>query len=166
MTMSVNGITSRPDYREDFLSAANWYTFLDCVRETGALIWGRKTHEKVMSRNRKYLDEIAGIPKIVVSTQPDFFADSGFEVAASPRDAVARLSGRGHGRATLAGGSILNTAFARDRLIDEIIVNVEAVVVGKGIPLFAADDFDLRLALQEVRQIDPRIVQLRYQVGL
>ena len=164
MTMSLNGMTSRPDYREDFLSPANWHSFLDCTRETGALIWGRKTHEKVLTRNRKYLDEMGGIARIVVSSREAFPADAGFEHAVSPTDAVARLERRGVSRATLAGGSILNTSFVKEGLIDDLVVNVEAVAIGRGIPLFAPDDFDLRLELRQVKQIDARIVQLQYEV--
>lgn len=165
MTMSLNGMTSRPDHREDFLSAENWDSFLECARETGALIWGRKTHEKVQRWNRRYFEQMKGLHKLVVSTNSALDVGEGFDLAASPRDAVAILERRGLRRATLGGGSILNSAFARERLIDAVVVNVEAVVIGRGLPLFAEADFDLRLETSSVRQLNDRIVQLKYRTA-
>ena len=40
-------------------------------------------------------------------------------------------------------------------------MNIEAVVIGRGIPLFAVADVDLKLDLVSVRQIGDRIVQVR-----
>ena len=165
MAMSLNGMTSRPDYREDFLSADNWTSFLQSARDTGALIWGRKTQEKVERWNRTYFDEMEALAKIVVSTRTNLSLPDGFERAESPGAAVERLANKGLTRATLAGGSILNTAFAKAHLIDEVIVNVEAVIIGKGIPLFEPADFDVQLVLKGSRPVSPRIIQLLYDVA-
>lgn len=74
------------------------------------------------------------------------------------------LAGRGCERVTLAGGSILNCAFVMAQLINEVILNIESVIVGRGIPLFATEDVDLKLQLEHMRQVNDRIVQLRYTV--
>ena len=58
----------------------------------------------------------------------------------------------------------MNTAFARAGLIDQVIINVESVVVGRGIPLFAPEGFDLRLKLIEMKRMREEIVQLHYEV--
>ena len=165
MVMSTNGIIARPDYREDFLSRENWDSFLECVRQTGALIWGRKTHEKVRKYGAKYFEPLAGTRNVVVTAQRDFVAsEPGFEVAASPQQALEVLKARGCAYATLGGGSILNSAFARAGLIDEVVVNIEAVIVGRGIPLFSPDDFDLRLRIGSTSRITDRVAQLRTTV--
>jgi dihydrofolate reductase len=154
----------RPDEREDFLSRRNWDSFFECARRTGAIMWGRKTHEKVRAYGRQYFDAMKELTTIVVSTDPNVSLEGGFERATSPQDAVSRIEAKGFPEATLAGGSILNASFAKARLIDAVEINIEAVVIGRGIPLFAVDDFDLKLDLVTVRQIDDRIVQVRYAV--
>ena len=164
MAMSLNGLIARPDYREDFLSRQNWDSFLDCARRTGAFIWGRRTHEKFRRYGRQYFETMNGLRKIVVSTDQKFALEEGFELAGSPREALARLQGYTLQEATLAGGSVLNTSFAKERLIDTVEINVEPVVVGRGISLFAPGDFDLVLDLASVRQLSDRLVQLRYRV--
>lgn len=164
MATSLNGMIARPDYREDFLSRQNWDSFLTCARRTGALIWGRRTHEKVRKYARQYFDTMQDLAKIVVSTEPNFSLEEGFERANSPQEAVTKIEAKGFTEATLAGGSILNGSFAKARLIDSVEVNIEAVIIGRGIPLFAVDDFDLKLDLLTMTQIGDRIVQVRYAV--
>lgn len=161
MAASLNGLIARPDYREDFLSRENWDSFLDCTARTGAFIWGRKTHEKFRRYWLQYLERVKDFAKVVVSTDRGFSVEEGFELASSPRDALAVLESKGLSAVTLAGGGILNAAFAQAGLIDDLAINIEAVVVGRGIPLFAPEDFDLTLELVDARRITERIVQIR-----
>lgn len=164
MATSLNGVIARPDYREDFLSRQNWDSFLECAQRTGAVIWGRKTHEKIRKYGSQYFGPMKDLAKIVVSTDPNLSLEQGFERATSPREAVAAIEAKGFTAATLAGGSILNASFAKERLIDSVEMNIETVIVGRGIPLFAVDDFDLKLDLVSVTQIGDRIVQVRCAV--
>lgn len=164
MAASLNGIIARPDYREDFLSRRNWDSFIECALRTGVIIWGRRTHEKFRKYGRQYFETMKDLSKIVVSTDPNFSLEEGFERARSPEDAVTKIEAKGFTEATLAGGSILNASFAKAGLIDLVEMNIEAVIIGRGIPLFAVDDFDLKLDLVSLRQIDDRIVQIRYAV--
>jgi len=64
----------------------------------------------------------------------------------------------------LIGGSSLNTAFAKENLIDEIILNIEPIIIGKGIPLFSIDDFDLPLELISTEKNNSGIVTIYYKV--
>jgi dihydrofolate reductase len=165
MAMSANAMIARPEYKEDFLSRSNWASFLDCARASGAMMWGRKTHEKVRTYGPQYFQQLAGLHNVVVTTRRDFVADEpGFDTATSPSQAIDKLSKYGCQHVTLAGGSILNSAAAVAQLIDEVMLNIEAVIVGRGIRLFAPADFDLKLRLEKVRQLDDQIVQLGYAV--
>lgn len=160
MAASLNGIIARPDYREDFLSRQNWDSFLESVRRAGSLVWGRKTHEKVRRYGSQYLDQMKEFAKVVVSRDSSLALEEGFERADSPRGALARLEQRGLAATVLAGGSLLNRSFAREQLIDAVVINIEAVAIGRGIPLFAPDDFDIRFELTGVRRIGDNIVQV------
>jgi len=64
----------------------------------------------------------------------------------------------------LTGGSTLNSSFAKENLIDEIIFNVEPFVLGKGISVFRSDKFEFKLKLKGVKQLKNNIVQLHYLV--
>lgn len=164
MAMSLNGIIARESNEEDFLSHKNWETFVELAHLTGCMIWGRKTHEVVKTWEKSYLDEIGDITKVVVTSRSDYAVGDGFERAASPEDALELLEQQGFKSVILTGGSRLNSSFSKKGLIDEVILNVEPVVLGKGIPLFAEDEFEARLDLLGVKRLDEGLVQLHYKV--
>ncbi len=164
MAVSLNGIIATEDYNEDFLSDQNWEVFLSLAEEKGNIIVGRKTYESVKSWGPQYdLDNIEGITKVVLSHSDS--QSNKYMTAISPEQAVALLEQNKFSDVLVVGGATVNTAFIQANLIDEIILNIEPVVIGKGIPLFAASDFEKKLSLKEMKQLDNGIVQLRYIVG-
>lgn len=50
-------------------------------------------------------------------------------------------------------------------LIDEIMINIEPVVIGNGIPLFAESDIEKRLSFIESVRIADDILQVKYKVN-
>ena len=63
----------------------------------------------------------------------------------------------------MTGGSTINTAFIKENLLDEIILNVEPALIGKGVPLFAQDDFSKKLNFVSSKE-DNGILTLHYKV--
>ncbi len=165
MTISLNGIIARENNEEDFLSDYNWGTFVELSHKAGCFIWGRKTYEIVTNTySKELLNTISDIKKIIVSTDNEFKPKEGFESAKSPQDALYKAKKFGFKELILSGGSGLNSSFVKENLIDEIVVNIEPVVIGKGIPLFSPTDFDLKLSEPEVETKVDGIIQLRYKV--
>jgi len=164
MTISANGIIARENNEEDFLSHENWNTFVELAHKTGCMIWGKKTHEVVKTWGKEYQAEIKDVRKIVVSSDSNFEVGEGYERVATPEEAIQSLSEARFKEVILSGGAKLNTSFAKTGLIDEVILNVDSVIVGKGIPLFSPDDFDLKLNLVTAKKIRENIVQLHYKV--
>ena len=160
MAISLDGMVARENDDTDFLAHDNWLIFVDLAHETGAMIWGRRTHEIARGYGDQFLHDLDGLGRVVVSGDPQLILEPGWQRAASPEGAVSLLEQLGHGRALLVGGAALNRA----GLIDEVVVNVESVIVGRGIPLFAPATLDLRLRLLDVKQVRQEIVQLHYHV--
>jgi len=63
----------------------------------------------------------------------------------------------------LTGGSTINTLFARDHLIDEIVVTITPKIFGTGMGIFS-EELDLSLKLKSVGKVDDELVILTYQV--
>ncbi|MDE2079705.1 MAG: dihydrofolate reductase family protein, partial [Patescibacteria group bacterium] len=105
------------------------------------------------------------LSKVIVSHNKNLKLDDGFIRANSPRGAINILDKRGFKEVILCGGGVSNTAFARLGLIDEMAVNIEGVVIGRGVSLFAPSKFELPLRLVGIRKISSNIVQLRYKVS-
>ena len=89
--------------------------------------------------------------------------DKGYFVASSPEDAVTFLQKEGFEKALLTGGATTNSSFAKAGLIHEMILNVEPIVLGKGLSLFLPADFQLSLELLESKPMN-NLLQLRYKV--
>lgn len=164
MAISLNGIIAREDNEEDFLSDDNWDTFVSLAHTAGCMIWGRKTQEIVQTWEKEYRDAIQNITKVVISSQSDFNLGKGYIKAQSPTDALKKLNTLGFSEVILTGGSRINSAFAKERLINEVIFNIEPTLVGKGIPVFATELFDIQLELLDMKEIHGKIVQLHYKV--
>lgn len=164
MAMSLNGVIARENNEEDFLSHDNWVEWLKWIRKSGCVVWGRKTYEIVKTWDKQYFEDIKGVKAVVVSSNKNYKVGEGFELVSSPKEALEKLEKEGYKTAIVTGGSTLNSYFVKEKLIDEIVINVEPVVVGKGIALFNPDDFDLNLNLLETKKLGHGIIQVRYKI--
>lgn len=164
MAMSVNGYIARENGDEDFISHENWETLGDLAREYGCLVIGRKTFEAVKMWGEEYsFDSFKDAEKVIVTRNKNFQAGENYTIADSPQEAVERLSGRGFERILVTGGATINSAFMKEGLIDEMILNVEPFVLGRGIRLFTEENFENKLKFISAEEIGGGIIQLRYK---
>lgn len=164
MAVSANGLIARENGDEDFLSHENWNKFCDLANKHKNFIVGRKTYEAVKNWKDGYGFDDIDVEKVVVSRDSSYSLDGSYALASSPQDALAKLVEKGFRETLLTGGSALNTAFAKEGLINEIILNVEPVIIGKGIPLFSLEEFELSTTLVSTSKSDAGIVTLHYKV--
>ncbi|MBI4099681.1 dihydrofolate reductase family protein [Candidatus Microgenomates bacterium] len=165
MVISVNGIISKKDGIEDFISLRGWEEAVKLAKKYGNLIWGRRTYENAFKVLRQSdLDQIKAVDKIVISENKNLKLIPGFHRIESPEKAIDYLEKKGFKTSLLDGGATLNSFFAKSKMIDEIIFLVEPVVVGDGIPVFASEDFEIKLELLQSEKLDGRILKLQYSV--
>ena len=164
MAMSLNGKIANHDFTEDFISERNWDELVRLSKKTGCLIWGRKTYDVVRSWEKKYFEPLKKVSKIVLTSQESFKTSEGFVALSSPHKILDFLKKKGYKRVILNGGSKDNTSFAKLGLIDEVVIDIDPVIVGEGIPLFFPEDLHIDLKLVRTKSIDKRIVQLVYKV--
>lgn len=136
---------------------------MNLVKKVGCLIWGRRTYEEVTRWDRKYLDSIKFATKIILSHN-DLTLQEGFTLTHSPEEALTILEKAGYKEAILTGGAKNNQEFAKRGLVDEVIIDLNAVIVGEGIPLFAPSDFEMTLQLLYSKKISNDILELHYKV--
>ena len=162
--MSVNGMIADKKGQEDFLSDTNWKYFVKTVEEHDCLIVGRKTYEAVQKYPDYNFNDIKTKLKIVISGNNTFQPDSSFLVAKSPEDAIEKATAMDIDNAVLAGGSMTNSAFLNNDLIDEVVVMIEPVFIGGGIPLFAEKEFEKRLSFINLEKITDDILMIKYKI--
>ncbi|MEK5148438.1 dihydrofolate reductase family protein [Psychrobacillus sp. FSL K6-4615] len=61
------------------------------------------------------------------------------------------------------GGGDLIHSFINDKLVDEMIITVSPVLIGKGIPLFKEVDFETELTLKSINSFN-QFAELHYEV--
>jgi len=162
MAQSLNAKIARENYQEDFLSSLNWEEFLDFAEEIWCIV-GRKTYEEVMDWDDYTFADVEA-QCIVVSNNTELNIEETFTLANSPKDALEKAAEAGYEEVLLTGGAGLNSSFLKEKLVDEIIINVEPFILGKGIPVFSGENFEYRLEFKEVRKLKEGIVQLRYNI--
>ena len=162
--MSLNGIIAGKQGVEEFISLDSWETFVEDIHKVGTIIWGRKTYENIKTWDKKFINDIHGVKAIIISGNSNYQVNKGFEIATSPQEAIEKLQNYGFEKAILTGGSTLNSSFAKLNLIDEVIINIEPVIVGSGIPLFHPDVFQLNLEFIEMTKPRGKLIQLHYKV--
>ncbi len=73
---------------------------------------------------------------------------------AAPKEILRMLSEKGYKTAFLAGGGMLNASFMREKLINEIYLDIEPLMFGKGIQVIAPSEFECELELLEMKKIE------------
>lgn len=160
MAISANGMIAKGDDDTSWISQDEWDSYSRAVRQAGCLIVGRRTYT-ILTKQPEFA-ELKDVQLMVVTHQ-DFktLAPNHF-VAHSPREALEQL--RDFKEVVVAGGGQLNAAFLAENLIDEIFLDVEPIVLGRGIPLFKGQDFERKLKLIGQKKISDNEVQLHYRV--
>jgi dihydrofolate reductase len=141
------------------------YGYAEFMEGTAALLMGRRTYDAVigMAGDQWFYGDTpvyVATSRPLEATRSTVHAVSG-ETAA---DLLAAVQAEiGDGDIYLDGGTLIRS-FLDAGLLDQVIVTVIPVVLGKGLPLFAGANFRKVLELQSSDAFDDGLVQLRYTV--
>ena len=158
--MTLDGkIARNQKHFPDWTGSDDKRLFVQVTRKAGAVIMGSKTFDTI--------GEPLPERKNIVLTR-DKTRKSGHDnlifTQSSPVSILRDLEKEGFTEVVLAGGSIINSMFARADLINEIIITIAPRVFGTGISLFK-DEMDMQLDLLEMKKMNSNHVLLRYSVA-
>ena len=80
-----------------------------------------------------------------------------------PKEVLKELEAEGYTQAVLAGGALINSLFAEEKLIDKIIVTISPKIFGCGLSLFS-EEISMELELETVNTLGEHGVSLKYKV--
>jgi dihydrofolate reductase len=63
----------------------------------------------------------------------------------------------------IVGGGEFIHSFIKEKLIDELIITIAPILIGKGISLFKEGDYELELSLKDTKRFN-QFVELHYEV--
>ncbi len=160
MAMSVNGMIA------DAKDGAPWSdavrkAYLGTVEKYKNIIVGRRTYE-IMTKAGD-LDSFENKPSMIVVTSHPFVDSDTIQVP-SLSEAIDHLRAQGFDSALIGGGSKLATSALQEDLVDEIQLDIEPILMARGIPLLQDSQFTAKLSLLEVNQLDDQVIHVTYSV--
>lgn len=163
MGISVNGYIAKSDGNSEFTSEEDLRGFFENSKKAGNIIMGANTYHEAL---RQGYFPFPGALNIVMTKRREnsSFGEKVIFTDKTPEEVIAVLSEKGFTNAFLAGGGLINSAFMKQGLIDEIYLDVEPLIFSKGIPIFAPSDFEYALELLEINKLNKDTVQLHYRV--
>lgn len=165
---TLDGFIAREDGSLDWLDALpnsnqvdHGYTaFYDTI---GTVVMGRSTYEAILSFDVDY--PYAECATFVVTTNesyPPQTANTAIINELNPAN-FERIKATSQKDVWVVGGGQLITAFLNHRQIDELILCLVPIVLGKGIPLFPNQPLETNFELIETVAFETGIVNLRYK---
>ena len=140
---------------------ADDYGYADFYANVDALLIGRRTYDQVLEFGQW---PYPGKPAYVFTGHPPDANPYGVEfVRSDPADFVRNVASQYHGTIWLVGGANLAEQFRRAGLIDDYLIHVMPIALGRGVPLFAGGGPHTPLALVETRAYDDGLVMLHYR---
>jgi dihydrofolate reductase len=160
LATSVNGMISNSRNVPDWLSEEYGMGFMSICQRTKAVIMGKTTYN-ILSPDYLPLKDDGSLVVLTHDTSMKSPQTNVLFTDKKPREIVALLEARGHTEAVIIGGTATVDAFMKAGLVDELILVVEPVLFGKGLPLLK-EDMERRLVLLDVKKLNQNPVQVRY----
>ncbi len=160
MAISLNGMIAKNDDDTSWISETEWNSYSSAVRNSGCLIVGKRTYN-ILTKQPEF-SELKDVQLVVVSNENFPTIASNHLVTSSPKEALDKL--KNFETVIIAGGGVLNTSFLKEKLVDEIYLDIEPIILGEGIKLFNDNDFEVNLELLETKLLSQNEIQLHYKV--
>lgn len=159
MALTLDGkIAKSPDHYPDWTAKKDKKLFAEISKRAGVVIMGSKTFET-------FGNPLADRKNIVLSRKKNRISrwENLVYTDKTPSEILKDLEKEGFSDVVLAGGATVNSLFAEEKLIDEIIVTISPIIFGYGLSLFS-DHICMELELKEVERVGINLVCLKYNV--
>ena len=160
MDISLNGYIAKENGETPW-SQCIWDSYYRTAKEFKAIILGRVTYE--LMKEVAEFDKLNNPFTVVVTTQR-LKSNNNLIFVNTPKQALKLLKEKGFENVLILGGGILNSSFMKEGLIDELYLDIEPIIFGRGIPLFSENDFEARLEFLDSKKLSPEIIQLHYKI--
>ena len=159
MAVTADGMIARDSSQIiDWTGKKDKKYFVHITRKSGVMIMGSKTFDMIGKALPGRKNIVMTRDKSRKSHDKDLiFTDK------APSVIIKELHAQGFETAVLIGGTIVNTLFLKENLIDEIHVTIVPRFFGKGLPLFNKS-FDTQLELINIEKLGQNHILLKYRV--
>jgi len=156
MATSLDGYIATKDDDTPW-SDETWEHYYEFVAAKGNFVVGRKTYD-LMNEINEF--EKLNNPFTVVLTNGELEESDMLRKAGSPKEAIDIVKERGFEEVIIGGGGKVCQSFFEEKLIDEIHLDINPILLGDGIPLY---DKEEKLTLISLKQ-DKDTIRTVYKV--
>ncbi len=159
MAITLDGkIGKDADHFPDWTGKEDKKLFVEMTKKAGVLIMGSKTFDTI----GKPLPDRKNI--IITRSKHRKSEWKNLEFTnKTPHEILEKLETENFTEVILAGGSQINSLFARANAINEIVVTICPKIFGSGIGLFT-EDIEMNLTLLGMKKISEDVLCLKYKV--
>lgn len=163
---SVDGFIAGPDDDLGFLDAMHSegedYGYGELLSRVDTVLMGRKTYDWVMSQVAEFPH--AGMQSFIITRSKRPSVGNTHFYSGSLGDLIAKLKSEPGKDVFVDGGAALVNALLRENLLDEMIISVVPVLLGKGVRLFEDGGLLQNLHFMGSQQFRSGLVQLKYEL--
>jgi len=162
LATSANGMISNKRNVPDWLSEEYGQTFMTISQRSQAVIMGKTTYHILAPDHLPLKEGSLVVLTHDVTAKPSqsnlVFTDE------APEKIISRLEAKGHTEAVIIGGTQTVSAFLKAGLVNDLILVVEPVLFGEGLPLVEGVPAEYKLLLLDVKKLNNNTVQLHYEI--
>lgn len=159
MTTTVDGrIGKDSQHTADWSEKADKALFRKMTQEAGVMIMGSTTFDTIGKA-------LPGRKTIVMTRKTDRVSDDpNLEFTGKPvKEILQDLSEKGYEKVMVVGGRQVNSAFAKEQLIDEIWLTISPLIFGQGISIFD-EEVEMKLHLKHFEKVGEDSLFIQYLV--
>lgn len=163
LAASANGLISNKRNVPDWLSNEYSERFMAMSQQAKAVIMGKTTYNILAPDYLPLKDE--GILVVLThDTSATRVQSNVIFTDESPQAIAVMLESQGYSEAVIIGGTATVSEFMKAGLVNELILVVEPVLFGAGLPLLKDIDHEYSLSLYDVKKLNDHTVQLHYRL--
>jgi len=163
MGITANGYIARENGNSEFTSEEDLQGFYDHSKSAGNIIMGKNTF--IEASKYGYFPFPDALNVVVTKEKiENKWSEKVLFTDKSPKEILDQLAERKFSTAFLAGGGLLNSSFLKAGLVDEIYLDVEPLIFGKGIKVIADSDIEYELELLDHKKLNENTIQLHYKI--
>ncbi len=157
--VSADGFIAGEHDDVSWVSEDSWNNYRKLVSAARFAVVGRRTYE--LMKPDEFIDDCR---YLVLTTSSDVSKKhTNVEVTDAPREALQKLKAQGHQCAAVIGGASTFATLMHERLIEELYLDIEPVLLGSGIRLFEGEAGPMKFLDSQVLA-NGKTVQIHYQI--
>lgn len=161
--LTANAMVAKSDGNSDWPSVEDLESFNNICRKSGGVIMGRKTFDIFDRGSIKDWPNGDGLHIVLTQQNGLKTQHPKIKFVKSPQEAIEIAQEEGLKEVVVCGGSQTFGIFMKEKLVDEICLDIEPLLFGRGMPFFDVGDFEVNLELLDTKMLNKNTIQLHYK---